>query len=230
MDSLCIAISILCSVAPLLQLKPDERSGHKEGSESLTLRCKVGRIDIEKVTESFTRVNLELTLELINTGKRPIILLGKEPAFPGSYLTSNRGDLARANILNTTYFGPAVDLSPEWHNLREALDQEAPPTSVTRTLMPSDSWVLKTRCYLAFDSSSSTYPKAKSFKEVQEASPVWLQVICNVWPFNVEPMADRKLPFGRELQRRWQRSGHLWLEGLLSEPVLLDLKSQATSK
>ena len=62
-------------------------------------------------------------------------------------------------------------------------------------------------------------------ESMQELSPVWLHVNWEVWPSNVEPSKNpNKLSFGLALQRRWKNVGLLRLDGIYSEPIMLDLK------
>lgn len=232
---LCIAMTIFFSFLPCCCADPLGAMNSRGTRDELTLQCRVDHIDFQERDASFARLNLGLTVRLVNTGTAPIILLRKEPAFPGAKLARSSDDLAKGNYLHSTYSGPAVDLSDQWASLREKLDQPTPPSDLTRTLMPGETWELKVERDLIFDSSPSTYPKQKSFKEIQKASPVSLQVVCDVWPFNVEPLANdptasEKLPLGHKLQRRWQSYGTVWLETLLSEPVLLDLRNVVTAK
>jgi hypothetical protein len=78
-------------------------------------------------------------------------------------------------------------------------------------------------------SLSPSLKQKESLVTLQTLSPIWLQVVCEVWPWNVEP-ADAKLSFGRKLQKRWQPIGVLWLDEIYSEPIRLDVNdlTQAT--
>ena len=67
--------------------------------------------------------------------------------------------------------------------------------------------------------------KKESLATIQQLSPVWLRVVCELWPWNVEPLkADRnQLKFGHKLQERWKDTGLLWLDQIYSEPIMLDV-------
>ncbi|HZN06786.1 MAG TPA: hypothetical protein VFB65_08370 [Pyrinomonadaceae bacterium] len=69
--------------------------------------------------------------------------------------------------------------------------------------------------------------RGASLKDLKELSSLWLRVVCEVWPWNLEPSADRsKLKYGRKLQRRWKDVGVLWLDEIYSEPLTLNVKEK----
>ena len=123
---------------------------------------------------------------------------------------------------------PAVSLAPEWAASRLSLDKATPPPHQSRILMPNESWSLAATVGVSLPDHPEMFAPAKgaSLKDIKELSPVGLRVVCEVWPWNLEPNADRsKLKYGgRELQRRWKDVGVLWLDDIYSEPITLNLK------
>lgn len=166
-------------------------------------------------------------LELVNTSPTPIIFLKRQPQFVGAALAKQPDDFATGNHLVSTYAGPAVSLAPEWGALRLGLDKPTPPPDQTRILMSNESWSLEATVGVSLPDHPEMFAPAKSasLKDIKELSPVWLRVVCEVWPWNLEAGADRsKLNYGRELQRRWKDIGVLWLDEIYSEPMTLNLK------
>jgi hypothetical protein len=129
------------------------------------------------------------------------------------------------------YAGPGVDTSPEWSMLRKSLDQSYPPPDKVRILKPNESWWLEDSGGASLPTeagkSSLYFPKRESWEAIQKASPVWLRVICEVWPLNLEPPSrDRtELKFGYKLQQRWERDGLLWLKPFYSDSIKLGLQN-----
>jgi len=96
--------------------------------------------------------------------------------------------------------------------------------------MPNESWSFENEVYIGVPTEAgnhSFFPKGASFETIQKYSPVWMKVVWEVWPLNVEPWGEdrSKLRFGRKLQRRWKDVGQLWLDGIQSDPIMLDLKT-----
>ena len=174
-------------------------------------------------------LQMKLLLELVNTGPTPIIFLKRGPLFVGAVLAKQPHDFATGNHLVRTYVGPAVDVSPEWEALRVSLDKPTPPPEQTRILMPNESWSLQATVGVSLPAHPEVFLPARgaSLKDIKELSSVWVRVVCEVWPWNLEPSADRsKLKYGRKLQRRWKDVGVLWLDEIYSEPLTLNLKEK----
>lgn len=201
-------------------------------SSTVSLRGKVTSVKI--VTDapgsrySSKFLEIKLRLELVNTSPTPIIFLNREPVFVGAALAKQPDDFGTGNFLAQTYVGPAVSLAPEWAALRQDLNKPTPPPDQTHILMPNESWSLGATVGVSLpDHPEMLAPaKSRSLKEIKELSPVWLRVVCEVWPWNLEPSADRsKLNYGRKLQRRWKSAGLLWLDEIYSEPMMLNLNN-----
>ena len=65
--------------------------------------------------------------------------------------------------------------------------------------MPNECWSLEATVGVSLPDHPEMFAPAKgaSLKDINELSPVWLRVVCEVWPWNLEPNADRsKLKYG----------------------------------
>lgn len=223
---LLIAIACPWSEPPVFA-----KGTHSQTSKRLCLRGKVTSVkiisDSPESRYSSNFLEIKLMVELVNTSTTPIIFLKREPLFVGAALAKQPDDFATGNHLARTYAGPAVSLAPEWAALRLGLDKATPPPDQTRILMPNESWSLGATVGVSLPDHPEMFAPAKSasLKDIKQLSTVWLRVVCEVWPWNIERSADRsKLNYGRKLQRRWKDVGVLWLDEIYSEPIMLDLK------
>lgn len=196
----------------------------------LLLRGKVESVEVTELDGSAALIKIKLKMELINTGSNPIIFLQKDPLFVGAALARSPDALARGEFLATDYAGPAVDISPEWAALRASLDKTSPPPDKVRVLKPNESWLLEASVGVSVPKNSGTdisFRKKESLQTIQKLSPIWLRVVGEVWPRNLEPGVERsKLKLGHQLQNRWKENGVLWLDDIYSEPISLDLSGK----
>lgn len=201
-----------------------------QGSKMLTLRGRVESVQVKEMDHSSALIEIKLKMELVNTGLRPIILLQREPLFPGGALARKPEDFEAGNLLASDAGWPSNDISAEWETLRSNLDKPSPPSDETRLLMAGESRPVETSVRLVVPTDPSKYTssrKKESLATIQQLSPVWLRVVCEVWPWNVEPLnADRnQLKFGHKLQERWKGTGVLWLDEVYSEPIMIDVRT-----
>jgi hypothetical protein len=65
---------------------------------------------------------------------------------------------------------------------------------------------------------------------ISAGSRVWLKIFLELWPDNIEPSNsdEQSKPYGEGLRRKWQGSGDLQLEPILSSPIPLDLPRQTS--
>jgi hypothetical protein len=217
------------SVAFVL-LAPNLMAQSRSGQEPkpIALRGRVESVQVTEIDRSSALIEIKLKMELVNVGTRPVILLQSEPFFPGGALARKPEDFEQGNVLVADAGWPSNDISPEWATLRSNLDKSNPPADQTRLLMPGESRPMETSVRLVVPTDPSKYTssrKKESLATIQQLSPVWLRVVCEVWPWNVEPLnADRsQLKFGHKLQQRWKDVGLLWLEEIYSEPIMMDV-------
>jgi hypothetical protein len=113
--------------------------------------------------------------------------------------------------------------------LRKSLDKPEPPLDQTRILAPHGTWAFETDYWFNMSrngTSSRVDTRGPMFTTLEEASPVWMQVTVEMWPFNLEPYEkaeEIQYKFGHEQQRRWQNKGVLWINEISSEPIMLSL-------
>jgi hypothetical protein len=223
-------LSAISAGVVLLTANVKAHGGAGEGSKGLSLRARVESVKIQDLDQSSALIDIKLRMELVNTGARPIILLKREPLFPGGALAKKAEDFEVGNMLVSDAGWPSNDTSPEWTTLRSNLDKPSPPANETRLLAAGESWLIETSVRFVVPTEQSKYTssrKKETLATIQQLSPVWLRVVCEVWPWNVEPLnADRRqLKFGHKLQRQWKDAGLLWLDEIYSEPIRMDVKT-----
>lgn len=207
------------------------KAKRSKDSHSVVLRGEVKSINVEE-TSSVVELIVNLKLELLNSGSRPVILLeARPPVLRGAALAKNPDDLLSLKNLVLEYHGESVDTSAEWVTLRKELDQPSPPLDKVRVLMPNEFWKWEDSVGFSLlkDPVNNYFlDKRETWKNIKQMSIVWLRAICQVWSLNLESRSgnDRtEKPFGHKLQTRWENVGLLWLDDIQSEPILLDLRT-----
>jgi hypothetical protein len=210
------------------QLPPQK----SDSADVFLLHVKATSIEKEILpNSSIVTITIALKLEFKNSGFKPLILLSERcPFCPGAVLTKTSGPAIGDNILFDQYYGPSISTAPEWKVFRASLNQSKPPRDLVQVILPGDSWVMEKAVVLRLPKKLERYRVDRpltSWDVLLQSSPIWLRLKCDVWPFNVEsdPWSG-KLPFGRELQKRWRKYGVLQLKQVISEPIKLDLGSK----
>ena len=227
---LVVMLSAISAGFALLTSNVAAQSTSGQDSKVLTLRGRVESVQVKELDRSSALIEIKLKMELVNTGLRPIILLQREPLIPGGALARKPEDFGAGKLLASDAGWPSNDISAEWETLRSNLDKPSPPSDETRLLRPGESRPIETTVKLVVPTDPSKYTssrKKESLATIQQLSPVWLRVVCELWPWNVEPLnADRnQLKFGHKLQERWKDTGLLWLDEIYSEPIMLDMRT-----
>src|SRR6266404_2169031 len=194
----------------------------------VVLRGQIESTELRDTTASGVSLVIKLKLELHNNGSKPVIFLNDPvPTITGATLNKLASDPPHSALVSD-YRGPSVDTSSKWLTLRRSLDKAQPPSELVRILPPGESWWFEDSVGVGLptEAGKSNYiPRRATWESIQELSPVWLHVNWEVWPSNVEPSKNpNKLSFGLALQRRWKNVGLLRLDGIYSEPIMLDLK------
>jgi len=227
MKVFCISLILLIGLC-LLCVDIVAQNKGKQEIQLLSLRGEVESVEIREIDSSLSLIEVKLRMVMTNVGTKPIIFLKQGPLFVGASLVKNPDDFKIGDFLASNYGGPSNSIDSEWATLRTNLDKLNPPPDETRILMPNETWQMETsaRVSVPTKSGKGTFSrKVESLEVLQQLSPVWLRIVGEVWPFNVEePGYDReKLNFGHKLQKRWKDEGLLWLENIYSEPIKLDL-------
>lgn len=194
--------------------------------KALQLRGKVTKVTRRVEDQSHIVFDVNLELEIVNKGVKPIILLKREPWLGAELLARSPEDAASNRYVYNSSHWPSVYRASgnEWERLTQKLDQSSPPSELTLILYPQATWKYETSTILYIEKKGSFDKTSKPWDEIRQISPLWLQVVLEMWPINVEPRVDpENLEFGKKLRRRWQQDGELWLDKILSEPISINL-------
>jgi hypothetical protein len=180
---------------------------------------------------TFALVKISVKLEFINSTQKPLIFLLKKCPICVDAIVTKTTELAEGNnILIDQYNGPAVTTSPEWKELREAINKETPPANLFKIVRPGESWIVNSYLVLHPTLKLEKYRldrPAASLNLLIQSSPAWLRLKCDLWPFNVEPDPwSNEYRFGHDLQHRWRQYGILQLDSVTSEPFEVSFRSQ----
>jgi len=201
------------------------RPASDANTNGATLRMDVLSASFEENPGSPAAVlRARLKLTFVNTGNKPLIILkGRPTVCPGAALTKAAGSLVREDILFDQYYGLSYNTLPEWRTLRAALDQPGPPSEITQSINPGDSWGTTGDVVMRPPKKLGTYlvnREPVSLELLRKASPLWMWVTCDMWPLNVEGWDPKlRIRFGRKLQKRWRRFGLLLLAPIVSQPA-----------
>jgi hypothetical protein len=206
--------------------------GFSQGAKdySVLLHGKLESVDIRRIGDSAVRLDVKLRFEIVNNGTKPVLFLAaKKPIFPGVFVSKSQTDLLAGETLIRDYYGLSANTSPEWEVLRASMNQSTPPSELLHVLMPNESWSLSDSVSIGMPTKlreNSYYPRTENWEAIHALSVVWFRVLCEVWPLNLETSIHKDdLSFGKELQERWKERGLLWLDEILSEPIMLDLSN-----
>lgn len=230
MRVVCLLVFLCGVVAINIEAKALPKTVNEKASYSVALRGQVESVELNNLSSSEVVLVVKLKLELLNDGACPVIILeAKPPLLVGIALARSPDDLVSGKTLVTDYKGESVNTSPEWTVLRNSLNQPSPPPDKVRILMPNESWQLEESVSIALPTGSGRsgfFPKRESWERIQELSTIGLYVTYQMWSPNLELVStdSSKMRFGHRLQKRWKNVGLLWLDGIRSEPITLDLK------
>jgi hypothetical protein len=180
--------------------------------------------------KNYIMVKVKLSLKFINEGKEPVLLLTERaPYGVGGSITKTPGPAVGENLLDDDNSGPDYLGTSEWSEFRTTLDQGKPPIGIIKLIEPGGSldWpeystvVARVPTKFADNRIDSS---DLNWETLKQASPVFLRLKFETWPFNVEKLPDpEKARLGHQLQKRWRAFGLLQLAPLVSEPMLLTL-------
>ena len=164
-------------------------------------------------------VSLDLTIK--NESESNIILFWDKVAVVG-HLISQSADPMRPNVLFRGSALPSTNRSPFWNDLQKQLDTTSPPPDLTRTLRSGES------INLSRSTTMSIYKKdfyPAQWSEILASSPVWLKVILDMLPSNLDRTSLSQKSFGKKLKKKWASFGILQTDLLQSAPIKLDLNN-----
>jgi hypothetical protein len=218
-------LTVLCL---MLTLSSVTRGGQEPLSiKPLQLDGEVVDLKVEQERQSQI-VRLRVKLKFTNTGERPVILLlgtygEKEKKHWWVLNTTASQTLTEALDGKPFYIGPTGPANskslPMWKELRRRLNSSQAPTSLTQTIQPHETFVKEIQTIIVIHDDERISPGAR----------LWLNVLLELWPDNIEPSrsGDESKSYGESLKQKWQGSGDLQLESILSSPIPFDLPPPA---
>jgi hypothetical protein len=211
-------------------VKNTERPASPLRTGNLRLTGSVRKINCSKETE-YVQCKAELNLKFNNTGSRSLIILQPQGEYEfwhgGTSLALSEKESSTNSFVYDSEAWPSFYRFPMYQTLANLLDQSAPPTGVTRVLLPNASWNWDTSIMLSLREVNSCNQHVGveiGWNEIkQRTSPLWLRVSYEMWPFNVE---NFKPNLGGILQKRWQSHGLLYLEEKIGRHWMARLTSE----
>src|ERR1041384_8435719 len=116
-------LSVISAGLALLMSSVAARGMSIQDSKLLKLRGSIESVQLKEIDRSSALIDIKLKMELVNVGLRPIILLQREPLFPGGALARKPEDFEVGNLLVVDAGWPSDELAPEWTVLRSNLDK-----------------------------------------------------------------------------------------------------------
>lgn len=204
--------------------------------QSLIVRANVTEVACVRDGVDLVRCKAKLNLEFSNTGSSPVIFLDPDEDslwHGGNQLALSKSESENGDYVLDDLHWQAVSLSTEYRKLAATLDKRTPPEGFTRIMAPGELWDFSSSIQIVLRSENSCDTRlgvAIGWREIEKlASPLWMRVSYELWPFNVENFKPR---LGSILQKRWARFGTLYLNDrggnysfgrITSEPFELDL-------
>lgn len=205
----------------------------------LVVRGNITDLTVDRSDKHYVRFYAKIAAQFVNEGTENIILF--KPEFDKGYWLGGRS-------LSLTENGEQIFGNGQWQSvsgdesyrkLAEGLDFKVPPKELTITLKPGETWNLQSETQIGFSAEEerSTFPKRRSWKEMQEFPPqLWLTVSYEILPWNIEYFKPNLI---RKLAKRWRSYGNVLIETkkegrfnqftVSSEPMVIDF-SLAKSK
>lgn len=208
-----IVLTLSCPALLLAQLR-----GCPECSYKLT--GKISDVNRSETSASVT-VRLKLQFEVKNVGTETLIFWNRsssdtmgEAGVVGVTI-SRSGSFDEPDIIGRNSSLPGNLYGEAWSTLRTTLDKLTPPPNATVVLEPGRSWTFASDAALGVS------------KDKLADSMVWIKLRYASWSPNIELKGKHRaseLVFGRALQKRWETTGYLVLEELVSEPIEVQLR------
>ncbi len=114
--------------------------------------------------------------------------------------------------------------SPETRILQKQLNQKIPPSDLTYVIKVGDSFNFSTETECVFLKSKISASANESWNAISKSSPILIELKLEIFPSYLK-QSNSKSFSEKALQDRWKKYGYLWLDDIVSEPILLDLSS-----
>ena len=209
----------------------------------LKLYKKITSIEKEELNDRVV-FNVKSNMSFRNVGDKPILLLiaaypESSPFSPDNNLpflgicTKITGVLETERTEKVLMSGcalPSIESTADWRVLSKQLDSKTPPPALIKKLEAGESFDFKTIGWLRFFKKRELYSSFADeaiWSEIENAKSLSLQNTYRIWSLELEPRSAKgnEKPFGKQLQKRWNKYGYLWLDDIVSEPIPLNLSS-----
>lgn len=201
------------------------------GGAALRLRGWVAELCIVQEDNYWIFFNAKLKLKIINEGVDPALLLRQEFVLGAEKLSRTREEAVLGKYLYHSYHWPSVSRAPEWASWRRRLDTASPDPGLIHFMAAGNELEFEKNVTLPIVKHPKGDGSQKSWDEIKTTSPLWLYVVVETWPANLEPNREsQEIAFGNKLRTRWRPLGDLWLTKLTSEPIAIDLSSTFLQK
>jgi hypothetical protein len=205
--------------------------GQTANDSDLVVRGSVTSLRLVSSDRDSVRVDVGVELLFFNKATAPIIVLRPGENLPaqmywqgGQTLSLTRTHAERNQVIWSFQAWPAVNMSREFRQFAERLDQKAAPADLTLTLGPQETWKWMTVVHMGFYAKTSSCCSSADlgWEVISKIDvPLWFRLYYGIWSPNLV-RADRGLR--KRLQHRWNGVGHLFASNdLITEPIELRL-------
>jgi hypothetical protein len=231
---------VLTGVLPGMSQQNKAKRFANDSNYRVELKGEVKNVEVNEVqSKDFSQqfLDIGLRLELRNTGTKPLLFFRQTPdctiadiAQTSEEFESRTGTFSSYIFATSSYF---ID-DEQWSANRKWLDKADAPTDKIYKLDPGDSFSFANRVRLPLLTNATKRvllePNWKTYRleELKQLSPFLVQLRgCSMLDFGVSNVKPDRLSFAKELQRRWNNLGYLWLDDITSDPISVDLSSLA---
>jgi hypothetical protein len=191
-------------------------------SEKIVISGKLTQLRIAQEDTKSVQLEIEVFVTLENHSNTNVILYGSDFDFINLDLFKE-DELKRCMSLYHIGGLKSTGDSNEVSQLRNQLDQERPPDSLTRLLKPGNSLTFTTKTSFVIFKRKSSYMQNESWDTLQTSSPLALVLTFEMFPGNLGQTASSTSAFGKVLQARWRKFGYLLIDEVVSKPIPIDL-------
>lgn len=194
-----------------------------------TLTGRIEDLKIEADDAASYKLIARIKFELTNTADRPLIFLkeldsNELPSYVGARLLT----LTSPEPLVEDFFGESYGWSPRWQAFKRGIDSQSPSPEKTTLVLPGKKMHFEdtVRIYLPTEEAKhGHFPKRASFEELRAIGKVVMKVTYRCWSgfLDVDKNGKKDLSFWTHLQKSWKSHGYVWKNGLVSQPIVLDI-------
>jgi hypothetical protein len=188
-----------------------------ESRQSAGLRLEGKVISVKRTArESSDLFDVDLELEFINSGEKPIILLRGTYDEGKWWLVMTQLSVDPTDDKTSLHIGGGTAPNSRsmriWRTLRKQLDRPLPPKGLTYVVAPGEKVVYRLSTFVILSGDD---------RKMVDRN-LWLRVRLEMWPFNLEAIGRSDLQ--NELRRRWAKQGILWVDSIISDPIQISLR------